>query len=183
MTNARQIAELFETIAPISSGIAGDELGLIYGNSEQEVRGIGCMWIATAQSIASAAQAGLNMIICHEGLWMPPQQSPWYDGPAAGDIHSNRARKELLDRHGMVGVPQPLQLGCPARRRRARSGCGGAGHRRPARGGPPEVLLGAGAARAAQRRVAVRQRCARVWASTAAACSAARPTRCGALPS
>ncbi|MCL4506028.1 MAG: Nif3-like dinuclear metal center hexameric protein [Chloroflexi bacterium] len=102
MTNARQIADIFETIAPIPSGIAGDELGFIHGNPEQEVRGIGCMWIATTQSITAAAQAGLNTIICHEGLWMPPQQSPWYDGPAAGEIHSNRVRKELLERYGMV---------------------------------------------------------------------------------
>ena len=102
MHTARQIAEVFETIAPIASGIAGDELGFIYGNPEQEVRGIGCMWIASAHSIAAAAKQGLNMIICHEAIWMPPQQSPWYDGPQAGDIHSNRVRKQLLDQHGMV---------------------------------------------------------------------------------
>ena len=102
MSNARQIADVFETIAPIASGIAGDELGFIYGNPDQEVRGVGCMWIASAQSIAAAAREGLNMIICHEALWMPPQHSPWYSGPPASDIHSNRVRKQLLDQHGMV---------------------------------------------------------------------------------
>lgn len=102
MFTAKQIAEVFETIAPIASGIDGDQLGFIYGDPEQEVRGIGCMWIASAHSIAAAAQAGMNMIICHEAIWMPPQSSPWYDGPPASDIHANRLRKELLDKHSMV---------------------------------------------------------------------------------
>ncbi|HEY3341524.1 MAG TPA: Nif3-like dinuclear metal center hexameric protein [Anaerolineae bacterium] len=102
MTTAREIADLFETIAPITSGIAGDELGFIYGDSDQEVRGVGCTWIASAPSITAAAQAGLNMLICHEGLWLPPQDSPWYDGPAATAIHSNNLRKGLLDQHSML---------------------------------------------------------------------------------
>ncbi len=102
MTTAREIANLFETIAPIASGITGDELGFIYGDPGQTVRGIGCAWIASAASITAAAQAGLNMLICHEGLWTSPQTSPWYDGPAAHAIHSNNLRKELLDQHGMV---------------------------------------------------------------------------------
>lgn len=102
MSNARQIAEVFETIAPIATGIAGDQLGFIYGDPEQEVRGIACMWVASAHSIAAAAKSGMNMIICHEAIWMPPQTSPWYDGPPADDIHSNRLRKQLLDKYGMV---------------------------------------------------------------------------------
>ena len=101
MTTAREIANLFETIAPIQSGIAGDELGFIYGDPAQEVRGIGCMWIASAAGITAAAQAGLNMLICHEGLWDRPQTSPWYDGPAEQEIHSNKLRKRLLDQYGM----------------------------------------------------------------------------------
>jgi putative NIF3 family GTP cyclohydrolase 1 type 2 len=102
MMTARQVAQIFETIAPIATGIPGDELGFIHGNSDQEVRGIACMWIASAHSITAAAAAGLNMIICHEGLWGYPQESPWYDGPRAEDIYSNRARMELLSQHGMV---------------------------------------------------------------------------------
>lgn len=102
MTTAREIATLFETIAPLQSGIAGDELGFIYGDPTQAVRGIGCAWIASAATIKTAAEAGLNMLICHEGLWDYPQTSPWYDGPAAHEIYSNKLRKSLLDQHGMV---------------------------------------------------------------------------------
>lgn len=102
MTTALEVAHLFETIAPIGSGISGDELGFIYGDPGQNVHGVGCTWIASAPAIAAAAGAGLNMLICHEGLWLPPQRSPWYDGPAPEAIHSNRLRRELLDRHGMA---------------------------------------------------------------------------------
>ncbi len=102
MTTARQIASVFETIAPIESGIKGDELGFIYGDPSIEVHGVACVWIVTAQSIAAAVAAGANMLICHESIWMPPQTSPWYDGPSADAIHANRVRKELLDHHHVV---------------------------------------------------------------------------------
>jgi putative NIF3 family GTP cyclohydrolase 1 type 2 len=102
MATVRQIADVFEMIAPIESGIKGDELGFVFGNPGQEVRGIACMWIVTKQSISAAVEAGANMIICHEGIWMSPQTSPWYEGPAADAIHANIVRKELLERHRIV---------------------------------------------------------------------------------
>lgn len=102
MTTGRQIADLFESIAPLAGGIQGDELGFIYGKPDQQVTGIACMWIASAPGIQAALQAGLNMIICHESLWLEAQQSPWYDGPQAGEIYSNRVRRELLERHEVV---------------------------------------------------------------------------------
>ncbi len=42
------------------------------------------------------------MLICHEAIWVDPQESPWYDGPGPDEIASNRVRRTLLDRHGMV---------------------------------------------------------------------------------
>jgi putative NIF3 family GTP cyclohydrolase 1 type 2 len=102
MITAHQIADLFETIAPIHSGNEDDELGFIYGNPDQEIRGLGCLWIASTQSIETAAQMGINMLISHEGLWLYPQESPWYDGPQPDEIFSNRNRKNLLEAYGMV---------------------------------------------------------------------------------
>ncbi len=102
MTTARQIADLFETIAPISTGIESDELGFIYGSPNLTVRGVACLWIASLQSIHAAAEAGCNLLICHEALWLNPQNSPWYQGPGVDAIFSNRVRKEALDQHGMV---------------------------------------------------------------------------------
>lgn len=42
------------------------------------------------------------MIICHEGIWLPPQSSSWYDAPEPEHIHGNVARRALLDEHGFV---------------------------------------------------------------------------------
>jgi putative NIF3 family GTP cyclohydrolase 1 type 2 len=35
-------------------------------------------------------------------LWLPRQTSGWYAPSASGAIHSNRVRRELLERHGTV---------------------------------------------------------------------------------
>ena len=94
---AREIAERFELIAPINSGLAGDELGFVYGNSDIEVHGLACMWQANVRSIEMAAACGANLLIVHETIFLPEQQSGWYDVPAV--IKPNRLRRELLDRH------------------------------------------------------------------------------------
>jgi putative NIF3 family GTP cyclohydrolase 1 type 2 len=102
MTSARQVADLFETIAPLASGILGDQLGFIYGNPNQAITGVACMWTVSVPSLQAAVQAGLNLVICHEGLWLEPQNSPWYAGPQASGIYSNEARRKLLAQHALV---------------------------------------------------------------------------------
>jgi len=102
MYTAKEIANIFETIAPIASGIPGDELGFIFGDPSTVIRGIACMWNVHSRSIALAAGQGLNMLICHEALWMTSQNSPWYSGPGAAQIRPNNLRREMLERHGMV---------------------------------------------------------------------------------
>jgi putative NIF3 family GTP cyclohydrolase 1 type 2 len=57
---------------------------------------------AHRQSLAQAIAWDLNMIICHEGLWLPEQNSPWYQGPQEADIRSNHLRRSLLAQHEMV---------------------------------------------------------------------------------
>lgn len=99
---ARAVADVFEALAPLDSGVPDDELGFVYGDPAQRVSGIGCCWNVHTGSIAEAAAQGLNMLICHESIWLPGQTSPWYEGPAADDIAANRLRREALERHGMV---------------------------------------------------------------------------------
>ncbi|MCA9418007.1 MAG: Nif3-like dinuclear metal center hexameric protein, partial [Candidatus Omnitrophica bacterium] len=41
-------------------------------------------------------------MICHESLWLPEQQSDWYDSPKSGKIYVNENRKNLLDHHGLA---------------------------------------------------------------------------------
>jgi len=99
---ARDVADAIEAIAPLDSGVPGDDLGFIHGRADAAVRGVGCAWSADTGSLALAAESGLNMIVCHEALFLPAQSSPWYDGPAGADILPNRMRRDLLDRHGIV---------------------------------------------------------------------------------
>tara|TARA_B100000029_G_scaffold508292_1_gene594827 strand:+ start:530 stop:1330 length:801 start_codon:yes stop_codon:yes gene_type:complete len=102
MYTAEDIAKVFEKIAPLDSGVPGDQLGFVYGNPNTEVKGIACLWNVHTQSIRLCAEHNLNMIICHEGIWHPPQKSPWYEGPPEDRIYSNLKRRELLEKHAMV---------------------------------------------------------------------------------
>ena len=102
MYKASDIAGVFEKIAPKETGLSGDELGFIYGDPESSVNCLACLWNIHAQSLQSCIEKSANMIICHEGIWMPEQTSPWYDGPGKQDINANRVRKQLLDQHQIV---------------------------------------------------------------------------------
>jgi putative NIF3 family GTP cyclohydrolase 1 type 2 len=91
-----------EEVAPPSSGVPNDQLGFVYGDPMASVTGVGCVWCCHAASIHACAEHGLDMVICHEALWLPGQVSPWYDGPPEAEIHSNLLRRKLLDEHRMV---------------------------------------------------------------------------------
>lgn len=102
MTTARDIASVFESIAPRESGIEGDQLGFIHGDPGQVVTGVGCVWSADGASLQRCAEQGLNMVICHEALWLPYYGSKWYDVPGEEEIFSVKLRRRLLDEHQMV---------------------------------------------------------------------------------
>lgn len=102
MYRARDIAQAFERIAPLHTGLAGDELGFIYGDPEVPVRGLACVWNVHAQSLNACAALGANLLICHESIWLPEQTSPWYQGPAKDQIHANQVRRQLLDQHQLT---------------------------------------------------------------------------------
>ena len=103
MPTARTIADVFEQIAPIETGLANDELGFIYGDPDTEVSALACLWNIHTQSLQTCIDLEANMILCHEGIWMGEQQhSGWYDGPLVEEIHSNQNRRLLLDQHNLV---------------------------------------------------------------------------------
>ena len=66
------------------------------------VTGVACLWDLHAMSLAACVERGLNMLVCHEGIWMPEQTSPWYDAPEPQCIHANTVRRALLDEHRLV---------------------------------------------------------------------------------
>ncbi len=99
---AREVAKAFERIAPKKSAVQGDEVGFIYGDPEREVTGVGCVWQVQPTCIEEAVSHRINLLICHESLWLPDQESDWYERPKSGKIFVNRHRKDLLDRHDLV---------------------------------------------------------------------------------
>jgi putative NIF3 family GTP cyclohydrolase 1 type 2 len=102
MPTARQIAKVFEEIAPLQTGIAGDELGFVFGDPQSDIRGVACTWNVHATSIQTCVKQNLDMIICHESIWLQPQTSPWYQGPGEVDIFSNNLRRKLIEQHNLV---------------------------------------------------------------------------------
>jgi putative NIF3 family GTP cyclohydrolase 1 type 2 len=101
--SARAVAKTIESIAPLESGVEGDELGFVYGNPDASITGVGCMWNAHSQSIQAAVDLKLNMLVVHEQVFYQPQLSPWYQGPLTStDIVANAKRRTLLDRHDLV---------------------------------------------------------------------------------
>lgn len=102
MHKAHEIARVFEETAPLETGNTGDELGFVFGDQEQSVRAIGCLWHVDAQSINACIERNINMIITHEGIFLPEQNGNWYDGPDKDNIHANILRERLLSQHQMV---------------------------------------------------------------------------------
>ena len=99
---AWNVGKVFEEIAPLDSGVPGDDLGFIWGDPEIQVHGIGCMWCVQTESIHYCAKYEINLIICHEALLLPVQNSPWYECPAETRLFSHQKRRELLDKHSIT---------------------------------------------------------------------------------
>jgi putative NIF3 family GTP cyclohydrolase 1 type 2 len=96
---AREFTTIFEGIAPLDSGVPGDELGFVLGDPDIEVTGVGCMWCLQTESIEQCVERGFNLIISHERSWLPAQDSPWYRCPDGTALFSQMTRSELLSKH------------------------------------------------------------------------------------
>ena len=72
---SREIAAVVETIAPISGGMPGDELGFVFGDGEVEVTGVAVCWSPTLAVIREAARLRCNMIISHEPVFFQKRWS------------------------------------------------------------------------------------------------------------
>jgi len=100
---ARHIADVFESIAPLSIGNQSDELGFVHGDPQLRVNGIACMWNMHSRSLQRAIDLGANMLIVHERIWYPHQESDWYDGPKSPDqVVANINRRKILDENNLV---------------------------------------------------------------------------------
>ncbi|NUQ61794.1 MAG: Nif3-like dinuclear metal center hexameric protein [Pirellulales bacterium] len=100
-----EVARTIEDYAPASSGIAGDELGLLAGDPCAEVTGVVTCWSPTLAVLHRAAEIGANLVIGHEPLTYrvcgrdPEAGLTWYQ-----------------ERHPTAKIPNQKRLGFVAAR-------------------------------------------------------------------
>ncbi len=101
--SVRDVIALIESIAPLDSGIPGDEQGLLVGEPDRPVRGVACLWNVQTPSLDRAVELGCDLLVVHESPFYAVHRSPWYSGPAdAGVLDANRRRRERIERHGLA---------------------------------------------------------------------------------
>ena len=106
---AREIANYIEKLAPIESGIAGDELGFIYGEPNSEVTAAAVTWSPTAGVLADATAKGANFVICHEPLFfkaggkdLEGASSNWFEEAPDEEKIPNKKRLQFLKAGAMM---------------------------------------------------------------------------------
>lgn len=81
----------------------GYEEGVHHGSADAEVSSATVAWMATPEVISAAGGRGDDLLIAHESLYYP-YDVVVMDSPPEGwrEWPTNRARRELLDRHGLT---------------------------------------------------------------------------------
>ena len=93
---ARDVAAYIESLAPRETCIPGDEFGLVFGDPDTEVTGIGVCWWATEPVARQAARDGINLLLVHEQIFTDEQRSPWYDEAPMWSKAINAGRMRAL---------------------------------------------------------------------------------------
>lgn len=99
--NARDVEAVVLEIAPRENAMEGDPTGLLYGDPGTEVTGIAVTWTPTVAVLREAACDGLNFVLTHEIPFFSTAQSKWYRTLPEEEKPHNRARRRILDEHGM----------------------------------------------------------------------------------
>lgn len=103
----RGIATIIEQHAPLSLGMAGDELGLLVGDPDAEVTGVVTCWSPTLAILQQAVDLGANLVIGHEPLLWPicgrdPEAGlKWYEERHVGAKIPNQKRLAFCFQHGL----------------------------------------------------------------------------------
>ncbi len=76
MLKVKDVADYIESMAP---PIKGDDSGLIYGDMDNEVRGIVVCWSPTLEVIKACQRLSCNLIISHEWLFYYKSDNKWME--------------------------------------------------------------------------------------------------------
>lgn len=104
---ASDVAQIIESVAPISLGVPGDDLGFLHGDSDVEVTGATTCWSPTLEVIEQSGALGHNMIVAHEPLFFEKRWSGdsevggvWFEEYEDADKPVNKQRRAALDKSG-----------------------------------------------------------------------------------
>jgi len=102
---AREIADIFEQIAPLESGIQSDRdsrvLGFRFGNPEIDVTGVGVAWYLDIKVIEQAIKRGLNLLLIHEPILFYENNEILHTTLLPETIKFNLKKKQLLIENGI----------------------------------------------------------------------------------
>jgi len=103
-----EVADIIEELAPLATGLAGDELGLLAGDPDAEVTGVVTCWSPTLAVLAEAVEAGANLVLSHEPLtWGVCGRDPeaglkWYAERHPTAKIPNQKRLALIHAQGLT---------------------------------------------------------------------------------
>ncbi len=97
---AKEIAVVFEEIAPVESGVQSDRerrlLGFRFGNPEIDVTGVGVAWYLAMEVIEQSIKRGLNLLLIHEPRLFYENNTPYHTCLLPEINPVNLKKKQLL---------------------------------------------------------------------------------------
>lgn len=77
--------------------------GVKHGDPARPLAGVLVCWVASGDALEAAARHGCNLVLAHESLYYPYNATDRADNPAGWEgWPTNRARRALLERHGLT---------------------------------------------------------------------------------
>jgi putative NIF3 family GTP cyclohydrolase 1 type 2 len=100
----QRVADIIGFVEQSTGHPVNREEGVLHGSAQAEVERVLICWQATREILAAAGEQGAELVIGHESLYYP--YNVLEDGGPKGweDWAFNRARREMLERHGLTFV-------------------------------------------------------------------------------
>ncbi len=99
-----QVADIIRFVEQSTGHRINREEGVRHGSAEDAVERVVLCWQATREVLADAGSQGVDLVIGHESLYYPYNVLEDGDEPGWENWRFNRARRDLLERHGLTFV-------------------------------------------------------------------------------
>ena len=116
----QEVADIVEELAPLSIGHPGDELGLLVGNPDDEVKGVATCWSPTLAVLEKAVEADANLAIEYGplGIQLDQQECQRQEGQDDQQADCRQQFVEYLLGDSLIfGYLETVRENKPTRRR------------------------------------------------------------------